>query len=110
MTETASRRSESMRSGSLRRYASSPLLVYAVAVILLLLIALRLPGILTLNGMLSLLVLGSVLGIAAIGQTLAVIIGGIDISIPAVIGMAVVLLAYFYANGWPFWQILIIVL
>jgi len=94
----------------LRGFLSSPGLVYAIALVLLLLIALRLPGILTVNGVLSLLVLGSVLGIASVGQTLTVVLGGIDISIPSVIGMGVVLLAYLYANGWPFWLILLVVL
>lgn len=94
----------------LRHYASSPALVYAVAVILLLLIALRLPGILTSIGILSLLVLASVLGIAAVGQTMTVVVGGIDISIPAVIGMADVLLAYLNAAGWPFLTIVVLVL
>src|SRR5438132_8131105 len=91
-----------MATDRLRRFASSPGLVYAVAMVLLFLIALRLPGVLTQNGLLSLLVLAAVLGIAAVGQTLAVVVGGIDISIPAVIGMAVVLLAYLSTSGWPF--------
>jgi ribose transport system permease protein len=93
-----------------RRYASSPALVYAVAIVLLLLIALRLPGILTPIGILSLLVLAAVLGIAAVGQTMTVVVGGIDISIPAVIGMADVLLAYLNANGWPFVAIVALIL
>jgi ribose transport system permease protein len=92
-----------------RHYASSPVLVYVVAIVLLLLIALRLPGVLSPTGIMSLLVLGSVLGIAAVGQTLAVVVGGIDISIPAVIGMADVLLAYLTANGWPFLGVLLLI-
>jgi ribose transport system permease protein len=94
----------------LRRYAASPALVYVVALVLLFLIALRLPGILTPIGILSLLVLAAVLGIAAVGQTLTVVVGGIDISIPAVIGMADVLLAYLTANGWPFPAVVVLVL
>lgn len=94
----------------LRRYASSPVLVYVVALILFFLIALRLPGILAPLGILSLLVLAAVLGIAAVGQTLTVVVGGIDISIPAVIGMADVLLAYLTANGWPFPAVVVLVL
>ena len=39
----------------------------------------------------SLLVIGSLLGIASIGQTLTIVLGGIDLSIPAVIGLANVL-------------------
>jgi len=94
----------------LRRYASSPILVYVVALVLLFLIALRLPGILAPIGILSLLVLAAVLGIAAVGQTLTVVVGGIDLSIPAVIGMADVLLAYLTANGWPFLAVVVVVL
>jgi ribose transport system permease protein len=99
-----------MATDRLQRFASSPGLVYAVALVLLFLIALRLPGVLTQNGLLSLLVLAAVLGIAAVGQTLAVVVGGIDISIPAVIGMADVLLAYLTTNGWPFPATVLIIL
>ena len=50
----------------------------------------------------SLLVIGSLLGIASIGQTLTIVLGGIDLSIPAVIGLANVLTVRWYGDGLPF--------
>ena len=50
----------------------------------------------------SLLVLASFLAIASIGQTLVVILGGIDLSVPFVIGFANVTAAQLYGNGMPF--------
>lgn len=58
----------------------------------------------------SLLTLASFLGLASIGQTLAILVGGIDLSIPAVIGMANVLLANLYSSGVPIWVCILIVL
>ncbi len=48
------------------------------------------------------LVLSSLLAVAAVGQTLVVIVGGIDLSVPFVIGFANVVAAQLYGDGWPF--------
>ena len=48
------------------------------------------------------LVLASLLAVASIGQTLVVIIGGIDLSIPFVIGFANVVAAQLYGDGMNF--------
>jgi ribose transport system permease protein len=54
----------------------------------------------------SMLVLASFLGIAAAGQTIAVLLAGIDLSIPFVIGAANVLASQLYGGKhWPFWAI-----
>ncbi len=50
----------------------------------------------------ALLVLASLLAIACIGQTLVVILGGIDLSIPFVIGFANVVAAQLYGEQWNF--------
>src|SRR5262249_11573241 len=50
----------------------------------------------------SLLILSSLLGLASIGQTLAIIVGGVDFSIPAVIGLANVMITQLYGEGWSF--------
>jgi ribose transport system permease protein len=50
----------------------------------------------------AILVLASLLAVASVGQTLAVIIGGIDLSIPFVIGFANVVAAQLYGQGWDF--------
>ena len=49
----------------------------------------------------SMLVLGSFLGIASIGQTLCALVGGLDLSIPFVIGAANILLLWFIGKGVP---------
>jgi ribose transport system permease protein len=76
---------------------------FALAVALFFVINLVIPGYANLNSFLSLLLLASLLGIASVGQTLTIIIGGFDMSIPAVIGLANVLLALLYGAGYPFW-------
>ncbi|QPC94384.1 ABC transporter permease [Mesorhizobium sp. INR15] len=50
----------------------------------------------------AMLVLASLLAVASIGQTLVVIMGGIDLSIPFVIGFANVVAAQLYGDGWNF--------
>jgi ribose transport system permease protein len=74
---------------------------FALPLILLGLLTLVVPGFLNVTSFKSLLLLTSLLGIAAVGQTLAILIGGIDLSIPAVIGLADVLFALLYGAGWP---------
>ena len=63
----------------------------ALAVALFFVINVLIPGYANLNSLLSLLLLSSLLGIAAVGQTLTIVIGGFDLSIPAVIGLCNVL-------------------
>lgn len=58
----------------------------------------------------AMLVLASLLAIASIGQTLVVIVGGIDLSIPFVIGFANVVSAQLYGNGMNFVVVCIIVI
>ena len=50
----------------------------------------------------SMLVLASLLAVASIGQTLVVIVGGIDLSIPFLIGFANVVAAELFGMGVPF--------
>ena len=50
----------------------------------------------------SMLTLSSLLAVASAGQTLVVILGGIDLSVPFVIGFANVVAAQLYGNGMPF--------
>ncbi|TPK98492.1 ABC transporter permease [Mesorhizobium sp. B2-4-12] len=53
----------------------------------------------------AMLVLASLLAVASIGQTLVVIMGGIDLSIPFVIGFANVVAAQLYGDGWNFFLV-----
>lgn len=73
-------------------------------------------GALMINGFAStfsiraMLILASLLAIASLGQTLVMIIGGIDLSIPFVIGFANVMFAKLYGDGTPALLTLLIVL
>lgn len=58
----------------------------------------------------SMLVFAAFLGLACIGQTLVVLLGGLDLSIPFVIGSANVALLYIFGLGVPSWFAVIIVL
>jgi ribose transport system permease protein len=95
---------------ALRRVARLPLLPQLVAVIALYIIGSALiSGYGSQGSITSMLVLASFLGVAAGGQTLAVLLGGIDLSIPFVIGMANVMTAELTGFGWPFiWVALLI--
>src|SRR6202161_4334522 len=72
----------------------------ALAVALFFVINVLIPGYANLNSLLSLLLLSSLLGIAAVGQTLTIVLGGFDLSIPAVIGLCNVLFSLLYGAGW----------
>ncbi|MDB5664710.1 ABC transporter permease [Cypionkella sp.] len=50
----------------------------------------------------AMLVIASLLAVASIGQTLVMILGGIDLSIPFVMGFANVVAAQLYGQGWHF--------
>lgn len=95
-----------------RRLRESP----AMPVSILLLVAIYVVGLLTIDGFggsqtfKSVLLLGSFLGLAAIGQTLVIIIGGIDLSIPFVVGAANVAAAQLYGKGMPFGIVCLIVI
>ena len=57
----------------------------------------------------AMLVLACLLAVACVGQTLAIIIGGIDLSIPFVIGFANVVAAQLYGDGMSFVIVCLIV-
>src|SRR3954464_10554744 len=83
---------------------------YALVPILFVIGTATIPGYGTRPSILSLLVLSSLLGLACVGQTLAVIIGGVDLSIPAVIGLADVVITQLYGAGWSFWSAAAVIL
>ncbi|RUY23473.1 ABC transporter permease, partial [Mesorhizobium sp. M7A.F.Ca.CA.001.13.2.1] len=61
---------------------------FLLAFILFFVINVFIPGYASVISLLSLLLLSSLLGIASVGQTLTIVIGGFDLSIPAVIGLS----------------------
>ncbi len=58
----------------------------------------------------SLLLLGAFLGIASVGQTMVVLVGGIDLSIPFLIDFGNVVAAEMTGSGHPFWQVILVIL
>jgi ribose transport system permease protein len=80
------------------------------------LMVLYLIGVLTIDGfgswrsVLAILVLASFVGIAAAGQTIVALLGGIDLAIPGVIALANIATADLTGRGWPFWLVVLVVL
>jgi ribose transport system permease protein len=73
--------------------------------------AILLPGFGSGSSVQAMAVLASFLGIAALGQTIVVLIGGIDLSVPAIIGAGNVMAAKLTGDGvpWPLTLLLAIV-
>lgn len=82
---------------------------FAVAVALQIAGTLLIPGYSAPFAIRALLVIASLLAVASIGQTLVVILGGIDLSIPFIIGFANVVAAQLYGNGVNFGLVCVIV-
>lgn len=74
------------RESTLRRIArSSPILQVLSVIVLLLACGITISGFFSKSSLVTTLILASFLGIAAAGETLVILIGGIDLSVPAVI-------------------------
>lgn len=82
---------------------------FAVAAILHLIGTALIPGFSSPFAIRAILVLAALLAVASIGQTLVVILGGIDLSIPFVIGFANVVAAQLYGQGWDFTLVCLLV-
>jgi ribose transport system permease protein len=78
-------------------------LVLGIALLLAIAVpgALLVPDFLTTNNIRSILLLASFLGLAALGQTLVALVGGLDLSIPFVIGTANIVLAALFGTNMP---------
>lgn len=82
---------------------------FAMALLLQIVGTLLIPGYSAPFAIRALLVIASLLAVASVGQTLVVILGGIDLSIPFVIGFANVVAAQLYGQGWNFALVCILV-
>lgn len=60
------------------------------------------------NNIDSMLVLATFLGIAAAGQTLVIVLGGVDLSVASAVGLGQVFTTVEYGRGMPLWEILVI--
>jgi ribose transport system permease protein len=78
-------------------------LAYAMIPILFGITAIVIPGSATLTSIRAVLLLSAMLGVASIGQTLVIIVGGIDLSIPAIVGMGDVMITQLNGEHWSFW-------
>lgn len=83
--------------------------VYILAIVVFAATCLAIPDFFNGSSIRSLLVLTSILGIASIGQTIVAIVGGLDLSIAAMIGLSSVLVAVLTGSGWPFWETAILI-
>ncbi|MCU1477070.1 MAG: hypothetical protein JWQ64_1763 [Subtercola sp.] len=79
-----------------------------LAVVIFIVGAIVVPGFAQAGSVRSMAVLASFLGIAALGQTMAVLVGGIDLSVPAIIGAGNVMAAKLTGDGVP--SVLMVVL
>ena len=87
----------------LARSSSFPIIVSSIVVVLLFATgSVLLNGFLSISSIDSILVLSSFLGIAAIGETVAVLLAGIDLAIPFIIDMGNVIAAQLSQDGVPF--------
>ncbi len=84
-------------------------LPYLLVPALFLLSLIFIPGYFSKLSIISLLILSSLLGLASLGQTMTIIAGGIDLSIPAVIGLSDITLTQLYAKHWPLLEILLLI-
>lgn len=91
------------RASFLRRLAAeTPALQLVVLAVVFAVTSLTISGFLTRASIYSVLVLASFLGIAAAGQTVVILIGGIDLSVPSLIGAGNLVSPMLSARGWGF--------
>ncbi|HEX7299215.1 MAG TPA: ABC transporter permease [Solirubrobacteraceae bacterium] len=69
--------------------------------------AASLDGFLTKPSILSVLVISALLGLASLGQTLTIMLGGIDLSIPGLMTMGNIVSIMLAQHGWPFLTIVL---
>lgn len=88
------------------RSISGPLVGLVLLVVVMSLLS---PVFFTPNNLVNILVQVSYIGIMAAGATLVIILGGIDLSVAAVLGFSFMVVAVLYQNlGWPFWLCILV--
>jgi ribose transport system permease protein len=84
-----------------RRY---PLMQAAALVVLFILGAATLPGFATYSSVKAVLIITSFLGISAVGQQVVILLGGIDLGVPAYIALGNFMIPELAGlDHWPFW-------
>ena len=93
-----------------RRLAvDTPALQIVSLLVLFVVTSMTIDGFVAKSSIYSALVLAAFLGIAASGQTIVILIGGIDLSVPAVIGAANLVSPMLGAQGWSFGLVVLFV-
>ncbi len=99
------------RSQNLQRWArNAPILQVATAIALFLAAVLTIPGFFNKSSIYTTIILASFLGLAAAGETLVILIGAIDLSVPALISGANLVSTDLAGKGWPFGLVIVFVL
>ncbi len=93
----------------LRRVLNRSTVAIVLAVVIFFIGSQLIPGFNSSFSLRSMSVLASLLAIAAVGQTLVMLIGGIDLSIPFMIGFANVVAAKLHGDGMAFGLVVLIV-
>ena len=75
-------------------------LPYILVPVLFILSVIFIAGYFSKASIISLLILASLLGLSSLGQTMTIIAGGIDLSIPAVIGLSDIIVTQLYNDNW----------
>jgi ribose transport system permease protein len=89
---------------------TGPILQILSVIVLVILTGATISGFLTQSSIYATLVLASFLGIAAVGQTLVILIGGIDLSVPALISGANLISTWLSGKHWAFGVVIVTVL
>jgi ribose transport system permease protein len=92
-----------------RLLRGSPILQVTSVIVLLLATGLTIDGFFSKSSLFTTLILASFLGIAAAGETLVILIGGIDLSVPALISGANLVTTLLLGKGWSFWLAILFV-
>jgi ribose transport system permease protein len=92
-----------------RLLRGTPILQVTSVIVLLLAIGLTIDGFFSKSSLFTTLILASFLGIAAAGETLVILIGGIDLSVPALISGANLVTTLLLGKGWSFWLAILFV-
>ncbi len=95
---------------NLARFGSRYLAAFGLALVIFAIGKLTINGFGSEFGLRAMLVLAALLGVASVGQSLVILIGGIDLSIPFMIGFANVIAAQLNGEGKPFGLVVLLVL
>ena len=93
-----------------RLLQTTPFLQVISVVVLFLVTGATIDGFFSKTSLYSTLILASFLGIAAAGETLVILIGGIDLSVPALISGANLVSTLLAGKGWAFGPVILFVL